>query len=66
VDAQISPEPTESERRAIAAALASEPGSAGPYASRWRAAALDDLRGGDLSSDAAAQELRGDAGIVEP
>jgi hypothetical protein len=61
VDAQISPEPTELERRAIAAALAVEPRPAGPYASRWRAAALDDLR-----SDAAAEELRGDAGVVEP
>jgi hypothetical protein len=60
VDGKISPEPTESERRAIAAALASQP-PAGPYASRWRLAALEDLRG-----DAAAQELRGDAGVVEP
>jgi hypothetical protein len=60
MDAQISPEPTESERRAIAAALGSaEP--PGPYASRWRAASLDDLR-----SDAAAEELRRDAGVVEP
>jgi hypothetical protein len=66
VDARISPEPTESERRAIAAALASELRPAGPYAGRWRAAALDDLRGDDSGGDAAAQELRGDAGIVEP
>jgi hypothetical protein len=60
MDAQISPDPTESERRAIAAALGpAEP--SGPYASRWRAAALDDLRG-----DAAAEELRSDARVVEP
>jgi hypothetical protein len=65
VDAQISPDPTESERRAIEAAL----GSARPpepYASRWRAAALDDLRGDQLDRDAAAQELWSDPGIVEP
>jgi hypothetical protein len=60
MDAQISPEPTDEERRAIAVALG--PGAvSGPYASRWRAAALDDLRG-----DAAAEELRSDAGVVEP
>ena len=66
MDVEISPEATESERRAIVAALGSEPGPPGPYASRWRAAALDDLRDGELGSNAAAQELRGDAGIVEP
>jgi hypothetical protein len=65
MDAQIRPEPTESERRAIAVVLGSaEP--AGPYGSRWRAAALDDLRDDALGGDAAAQELRGDARIVEP
>ena len=66
MDAQISPDPTESERRAIAAALASEPGPAGPYSSPWRAAALDDFRSDDLGDDAAAQELWGDPRIVEP
>jgi hypothetical protein len=60
MEAQISPDPTEFERRAIAEALGpAEP--PGPYASRWRAAALD-----DLGSDASAEELRGDAGVVEP
>jgi hypothetical protein len=60
MDAQISPDPTETERRAIAAAIGPvEP--SGPYASRWRAAALDDLR-----SDASAEELRRDARVVEP
>jgi hypothetical protein len=61
VEAEITPEPSEAERRAIAAALETAPKPAGPYASRWRAAALDDLRG-----NTAAQELGGDAGIVEP
>ena len=60
MDAQISPDPTESERRAIVAALGSEPRPSA-YASAWRAAALDDLGG-----DPAAQELWGDARIVEP
>ena len=63
VDAQISPSPSEPERRAIAAALGSpEPPS--PYASRWRAAALDDLRGDELGGDALAQ-VWGDARVVE-
>jgi len=48
VDAEISPEPSEAERRAIAAALGGAPEPAGPYDSCWRAAALDDLRGDDL------------------
>jgi hypothetical protein len=65
VDAQINPDPTESERRAIAVALGSSKPPQ-PYASRWRAAALDDLRDDELSGDAAAEELRGDARIVEP
>jgi hypothetical protein len=60
MEAQIRPEPTESERRAIAAALGSSE-APGPYASRWRAAALDDLR-----SDTAAEELGRDARVVEP
>ena len=65
MDVQIRPDPTESERRAIAVALGSvQP--LGPYASRWRAAALDDLRDDALGGDAAAQELRGDTRVVEP
>lgn len=60
MDAQISPDPTESERRAIAAALGS-PKPPGPYASRWRAAGLD-----DLDRDAAAEELWSDPHVVEP
>jgi hypothetical protein len=65
VDAQISPEPSDAERRAIEAALGSSK-ERGPYASRWRAAALDDLRGDRLGGDAAAQELGSDPGVVEP
>jgi hypothetical protein len=61
VEAEITPEPSEAERRAIAAALETAPKPTGPYASRWRAAALDDLRG-----NTAAQELGRDPGIVEP
>ena len=65
MDIKISPEPTESERRAIAVALG--PSTAPePYVSRWRRAALDDLRDDQSGGDAAAQELWGDAGIVEP
>jgi hypothetical protein len=60
MDAEISPEPTEPERRAIVAALAPEKRS-GPYASPWRAAALE-----DLGRDAAAEELRSDTRVVEP
>ena len=65
MDAQISPEPTESERRAIALALVQSTAPQ-PYASHWRAAALDELRGDDSGRDAAAQKLWGDSGIVEP
>jgi hypothetical protein len=65
VDAQISPDPTESERRAIALALGPvKPPDA--YSSRWRAAALADLRSDELDRDAPTQELRSDAGVVEP
>jgi hypothetical protein len=63
MEMEISPEPSDAERRAIAAALEGAPEPDSPYASRWRAAALDDLR---LGGDAAAQELGGDAGVVEP
>jgi hypothetical protein len=63
MDAEISPDPTESERRAIAAAL-SGPKAPASYASAWRAAALDDLR--TLGGDASAEELWGDARVVEP
>ena len=58
---EITPEPSEDERRAILAAL--EPGrpASAAYTSRWRASALDDLRDGAL-----AEESRSDPRVVEP
>jgi len=58
---EITPEPTEDERRAILAALAAAERLPAAYASRWRASALDDLRDGAL-----AQERGSDPGVVEP
>ena len=62
METDIRPEPTDAERRAILLAVASAEAVPGPYRSRWRETALDDLRGGD----AAAEDPRGDARIVEP
>jgi hypothetical protein len=59
VDVDITPEPSEQERRAILAALALEALPDGQ--SRWRESGFDELRG-----DALAQEPGGDAGVVEP
>jgi hypothetical protein len=61
VSIEITPEPTEGERRAIVAALEDADRLPTPYASRWRASALDDLRDGAL-----AEESRRDAGVVQP
>ena len=62
VDVEIWPNPTDEERRAIIAALgADEPLRPCTYASRWHASGLDDLR-----DDAAAEDARGDARVVEP
>ena len=58
---EITPEPSEDERRAIVAALDALEAPPDAYASRWRAAALDDLRDGAL-----AEESGGDAGVVQP
>ena len=58
---EITPEPDEDERRAILAALAGAEAAPGAYTSRWRAAALADLRDGAL-----AEESGSDAGVVEP
>jgi hypothetical protein len=56
---EITPEPSEVERRAIFEALART--DAGPLvASRWRASALDDLRDGALPEQAGS-----DARVVE-
>jgi hypothetical protein len=61
VDAEISPEPTEAERRAIVAALAAEDEAPAAYSSPWRLAALDDLGG-----NAAPEDPGRDAGVIEP
>jgi hypothetical protein len=58
---EITPEPSEDERRAILAALAAAEAVPAAYTSRWRASALDDLRDGAL-----AEQGRGDPGVVEP
>jgi hypothetical protein len=61
VNLEITPEPSEDERRAILAALESAQPAVPPYTSRWRASALDDLRDGAL-----AEESRSDPRVVEP
>ena len=61
MDAEITPTPNDDERRAILAAVAEAERVRAAYTSRWRAAALDDLR-----DDALAQEGRSDPRVVEP
>ena len=58
---EITPEPSEQERRAILEALEAASRRPPAYESRWRASALDDLRDGAL-----AEESGGDSGVVEP
>ncbi len=60
-DIEITPEPSDEERRAITAALARVDALPPSYSSRWRASALDDLR-----DDALAEQTRRDPGVVEP
>jgi hypothetical protein len=60
VSVQITPEPSEEERRAILDVLDDVNSRPGPYESRWRASALADLRDGSL-----AEESGSDAGVVE-
>jgi hypothetical protein len=60
VNVAIKPDPTEEERRAILAALATVTAGQAAYASRWRASALE------LSDGALAEEGRSDAGVIEP
>jgi hypothetical protein len=60
VNVVIKPEPTEEERRAIVAAMATLHAGPPAYASRWRAAALAEL------GDALTEESWSDAGVVEP
>lgn len=62
MDAEISPEPSEEERRAILAALARGDGRPAPYRSLWRAAALEEPLGGDATAEDPGRDPR----IVEP
>ena len=61
MDVEITPAPTEQERRTILAALHAADRVPDAYASAWRAAALE-----DLGDDALAQESGRDARVVEP
>ena len=58
---EITPEPSEEERRAILAALEAVDTRPPAYESRWRAVALDDLR-----DDALPQESGSNPRVVEP
>ena len=57
---EITPEPSEDERRAIVDALEALQAGPAAYESRWRAAALADLGDGSF-----AEERGSDAGVVE-
>jgi hypothetical protein len=61
VKVEITPEPSEDERRAILEALRPKQAAPAAYESRWRAAALV-----ELGDDSFAQEGGRDAGVVEP
>ena len=61
MDVEIRPEPSETERRAILAALDGGDPIPDAYTSRWRESALDDLRGGYAS----AEDPGRDPGVVE-
>ena len=61
MELEITPEPSPEERRAMLAALERDDGVSSAYRSRWRAAALEELRG-----DPAAEDPGRDAGVVEP
>ena len=59
---EILPESSEDERRALLEALAADRvREAAAWRSRWREAALDDLRG-----DATTEDAWGDPRVVEP
>ena len=60
MDIEITPEPSDEERRAILEALDGANARPEAYAGVWRASALADLRDGAL-----AEESGGDAGVVE-
>jgi hypothetical protein len=61
VNFEITPEPSEDERRAIVGALQAMKAGPAAYASRWRSAAL-----ADLGDDPLTEERGSDAGVVEP
>ena len=61
MDLEVTPPPSDDERRAIATALAEADAAPAVYASPWRAAALE-----DSGDDPLAQEGGGDARVVEP
>jgi hypothetical protein len=61
MEAEIRPEPSDEERRAILAALARVGALPASYSSRWRDSALDDLR-----DDALAEQSGRDPRVVQP
>ncbi len=61
MEAEITPKPSDAERRAILAALATAERPPDSYTSVWRAAALEDLGDGTV-----AQQRGSDPGVVEP
>ena len=61
MELEITPEPSEDERRAILEALRALQAAPAAYESRWRAAALAELGDGPFT-----QECGSDAGVVEP
>jgi hypothetical protein len=61
VDLEVTPPPSDDERRAIAAALAEADTAPAVYASPWRAAALE-----DSGDDPLAQQGGSDTRVVEP
>ena len=60
MELDVTPRPSDEERRAIAAALAEADATPKVYTSPWRAAAL-----GDLGDDPLAQQGGGDSRVVE-
>ena len=61
MELEITPEPTEAERKAILASLDGIERRPDEHASRWRESGLDDLRG-----DASAEDPGREARVIEP
>ena len=61
MEVEILPEPSEAERRVLEGLAADGVREVAAYRSRWRDAALDDLRG-----DATAEDAWGDSRVIEP